>query len=90
MADNISPSAPTPERSQPIPDSYAIFVTETALHIWQYRHSISEPEGEWEFVETIAQADEPQLSLTQASLTPPDDEGYWVYAIEYDCSLGCD
>jgi len=45
--------------------------------------------GGWELVETFDQGDNPQFSLTQATLTAPNEDGYWVYAKEYDCFLGC-
>lgn len=90
MASTNSPPGPTPDRGSPIADSYAIFVTPESLQIWQYRHSMADPEGTWGFVERFDQHDAPQFSLTHATLTVPDDDGYWVYAKDYDCILGCD
>jgi|AntRauMinimDraft_4_1070384.scaffolds.fasta_scaffold01770_3 hypothetical protein len=45
MADSASSPEPAPDKTDPIPDSYAIYVTGSALHVWQYRHSIFEPDG---------------------------------------------
>ena len=89
MSSTESPPGPTPDRTDPIAGSYAIYVTTERLHVWQYQHSMSAPEGDWQFVETFDRGDEPKLSLTQATLTAPTDDSYWVYAKEYDCFLGC-
>jgi len=89
MSSTESPPEPKPDRTDPIPDSYAIHVTAERLVVWQYQHSISAPEGGWELVETFDQGDNPQFSLTQATLTGPNEDGYWMYAKEYDCFLGC-
>jgi len=89
MPSTESPSGPTPDRTDPIADSYAIYVTAERLQVWQYQHSISAPDGCWQLVETFDQADDPKLSVTQATFTAPTEDGYWVHAKEYDCFLGC-
>ncbi len=66
MADSASTPEPTPDKTDLIPDSHAIYV------------------------ETFDRGDNPQLSLKQATLTAPTDDGYWVYTTEYDCFLGCE
>lgn len=83
------PATSPPAGSTPTPDSYALYVEGGAIHVWQYRHSIADPEGTWTFLETFDRAAEPRLSLTQATLGPPTDDGYWVYTGDYECFLGC-
>lgn len=89
MVDSTEPPEPTPNRTDPIPESYGIYVSEERIHVWQYRHNVSEPDGEWQFVETFRQADQPRLSVEQATLTAPTADGYWIYSTAYDCVRGC-
>jgi hypothetical protein len=65
-----------PPREEARPESFAIHVTSDYVQVWQYRASISEPEGEWNHVETLDQANGPRLSLEYAALEAPTDDGY--------------
>lgn len=79
-----------PDRSEVIPDSYAVYVTDRQIHVWQYLVTVSAPDGEWNFVETLDHDDDPRLSVSYATLTPPTDDGYWIYSTSYDCELDCE
>jgi hypothetical protein len=81
---------PTPERTDIIPESYAVYVTAEWVHVWQYRANISEPEGTWYSVETLDRKNDPKLSLDHATPMPPTPDGYWIYSRTYDCELNCE
>lgn len=81
--------APTPDRTDVIPESYAVRVTEDRIAVWQYRVGIDDPDGAWTFVEMLDTAEDPKLSLDQARPMPPEDGGYWIYGSSYDCELDC-
>lgn len=81
---------PNPERSETIPESYAVYVNDRRIHVWQYRVDISEPDGQWHFVETLDRADDPKLSLDHATPTAPDGDGYWIYSRSYSCEIDCE
>jgi hypothetical protein len=85
-------SAPdvSPERDDVQPESYAVYVDEEAIHVFQYRVTLAERDGEWYFLETLARADDPRLSLDFATPRPPSDGGYWIYSKSYDCRLDCE
>ena len=55
------PEAARPPRDDPLPESYALRVTDGEVHVWQYNPTISEPAGEWQYVETIDQANAPRF-----------------------------
>lgn len=80
----------SPNRSDIIPETYAIYVNDQHVHVWQYRVSISEPDGEWNFVETLDRDDEPELSLEYTTPMPPSSDGYWLYSKTYNCELDCE
>ncbi len=81
---------PTPNRTDVIPESYAVYVTAEWVHVWQYRITVSEPDGEWYFAETLDRDNDPKLSLDHASPMPPTPEGYWIYSRTYNCELDCE
>jgi hypothetical protein len=81
---------PTPERTDVIPDSYAVYVTDEWVHISEYRVSVSEPDGAWYPVETLDRDNEPKLSLDHATPMPPESDGYWIYSRTYNCELNCE
>ncbi|MFD1684893.1 hypothetical protein [Halobellus litoreus] len=81
---------PTPERADVIPDSYAVHVGAERIDVWQYRITISDPDGAWHFVETLDREKDPKLSMDQASPMPPTAAGYWIYSRTYDCELDCE
>ena len=85
MATETSHPEPTPDRTDVIPESYAVYVTEEWVHVWQYRVNISEPEGTWCFVETLNRENDPKLSLDHASPLAPTPDGYWIYSRTYHC-----
>lgn len=89
MASTESP-ATEPPRTNVIPGSYAINVTDEYVHAWEYRVNASAQDGEWHFLETLDRADEPRLSLEYASLASPAEAGYWIYSRSYDCELDCE
>jgi hypothetical protein len=74
----------------PVPDlDTANTVTDTDIHVWEYRATVADPEGDWQFVETHHRADDPRLSLEYAELSPGTEEGHWVYSRTYDCEIDC-
>ncbi|ELZ33163.1 hypothetical protein C472_14662 [Halorubrum tebenquichense DSM 14210] len=89
MAENVTQPSPAPERSNAIPDSYAIYVNDQGVDVWQYRVDVRDPDGSWRFVETHDAEADLRVSLDLATLTPPSDEGYWVYSKTYDCETNC-
>ena len=89
MATEASYPEPTPERTDAIPESYAVYVTTEWINVWQYRVNLSEPEGAWYFVESLDRANDPKLSLDHATPTAPTPEGYWIYSRTYSCELDC-
>ncbi|WP_311172117.1 hypothetical protein [Halobellus ordinarius] len=89
MAIETTPE-PTPTRNDVIPDSYAVYVDPGRIYVWQYRVNISEPDGQWYFVETLDRDNDPKLSMDHASLMPPTGDGYWIYSRTYDCELDCE
>lgn len=78
-----------PPKGDAIPDSYAINVTETDIHVWQFHITAAVQDGEWSFVETFDRGDGTRLDLNGALLPGPSDDEYWIYARSYDCKLGC-
>jgi hypothetical protein len=87
------PAAPdaTPARSDAIPDTYAIYVDEEHIHVWQYRVTVSEPDGTWQFVESLDRSDDtPSLSLEYATPMAPAADGYWIYSKSYNCEIDCE
>jgi len=79
----------TPNRDTAVPDSYAIYVNDGGVDIWQYRVNLEEPGGAWRFVESHDPEDDLRVSLELATLTPPSESGYWVYSTTYDCETDC-
>jgi hypothetical protein len=88
-ASTIQPEV-TPERSDAIPDSYAVYVESQHIYVWQYRVNVSSPDGEWYFVETLDRDDNPKLSMEHATPMAPTADGYWIYSRSYDCELDCE
>jgi|GEM_PF-1749919 len=88
MASSDAPTA-KPPREDAIPETYAVRVTDTDIHVWEYRATVADPEGDWQFVETLDRADDPHLSLEYAELSPGTEEGHWVYSRTYDCEIDC-
>jgi hypothetical protein len=83
---NVSPS-----RSDVIPDTYALYVDDNRIYVWQYRVTVSEPDGTWYFVESLDRGDDaPRLSLEYATPMAPTADGYWIYSRSYDCEIDCD
>lgn len=80
----------TPPRNKAVPKSYAIFVGNNHIDVWQYRVSVSALQGEWHHVETLDQTENPRLDLEFAELQWPSDEGYWVYSKSYNCAFDCE
>jgi hypothetical protein len=90
MSKDTTVSKPSPDRTDVIPETFAIYVTDQYVQVWQYRIGLSRPNGEWVFVETLNRDDEPRLSLEYAQPMPPASEGYWIYSKSYDCELDCE
>ena len=90
MSSESQPPATQPPRNDVLPESYALRVTDANVQVWQYNPTISDPEGEWQFVETIAQDNSPRFALDYAMLETPDDDGYWIYSKTYDCAMDCE
>ena len=89
METNTTREGPTPNRDTAVPNSYAIRVDEQGVDVWQYRVDLEEPGGAWRFVETHDSEDDLRVSLELATLTPPSENGYWVYSRTYDCETDC-
>lgn len=87
--EQITPTI-APDRTQVIPETYAVYVDDELIHVWQYRVRMSEPDGEWDYLETLAREEEPRLTLEYAIPMPADSEGYWIYSQSYDCELDCE
>ena len=83
------PEAARPPRDDPLPASYALRVTDDEVHVWQYNPTISEPEGEWQYVETIDQATAPRFTLEYATLTAPAGHRPWISSNAYDRATAC-
>jgi hypothetical protein len=79
----------SPDRTDVIPESYALYVDDRHVHVWQYRHTLAARDGEWYYEETLELADGVRLSLEYATPTPPSGDGYWVYSRSYACELDC-
>jgi hypothetical protein len=90
MSSETSVPNVSPKRSDVISETYAIYVDDTYVHVWQYRVTVSEPDGKWYFVETLDRDDDPRLSLEYATPMSPTAEGYWIYSKSYDCELDCE
>ena len=90
MATDTSHPEPEPDRTDVIPESYAVYVTEAWVHVWQYRASVSDPDGAWHYVERLDRSTDPKLSLDHATPTSPTPEGYWIYSRTYSCELDCE
>jgi hypothetical protein len=82
--------ATDPPREDAIAETYAVQVTDEHVHVWEYRATVPEPDGAWQFVETLDREDDPRLSLEYAEFTAGTVDGYWVYSRDYDCELDCD
>jgi hypothetical protein len=82
-------AATEPPRTDVIPGSYAINVTDDVIHAWVYRVSASAQDGTWTHLETLDRDDDPRLSLTYARPPSPAEGGYWIYSRSYDCELDC-
>ena len=89
MGTDTTRKGPTPNRDAVVPDSYAIRVDDRGVDVWQYRVDLEEPGGAWQFVETHDAEDDLRVSLELATLTPPSENGYWVYSRTYDCETDC-
>lgn len=90
MSNDTSTPSITPNRDTVIPETYAVYVTDTRIRVWQYRVRISDPDGTWDFVETLDRDDDPRLSLEYVEPMAPTSDGYWLYSRSYDCELDCD
>lgn len=86
---NTDIPVPDPPREDAIPGTYAVRVTENAIHVWEYRVTVADPDGDWQFVETLDRGDDPRLSIEYAELSPGTEDGHWVYSRTYDCELDC-
>lgn len=89
MGANTAPEKPVPDRDSAVPDSYALHVGDHGVDVWQYRVDLTEPGGAWRFVETHDSDDDLRVSLELAVLTPPSEDGYWVYSRTYGCETSC-
>jgi len=89
MAADTTRAKQTPKRDAAVPDSYAIHVDDRGVDVWQYRVDLDEPGGGWRFVESHDAEDDLRMSLELAMLTPPSENGYWVYSGTYDCETDC-
>ncbi|TKX37834.1 hypothetical protein [Halorubrum sp. CGM4_25_10-8A] len=89
MGTDTARESPAPNRDTAVPDSYAIYVDDRGVDVWQYRVDLEEPGGAWQFVETHDAGDDLRVSLELATLTPPSGSGYWVYSRTYDCETDC-
>jgi hypothetical protein len=90
MSSDATTPDDTPNQTDVIPDSYGIHVMDEQIHVWQYRIGVTEPAGQWRFVETLDRTDDPKLSLEYASPMAPATDGYWIYSRSYDCELDCE
>jgi len=82
--------ATEPPREDAIPETYAVRVTDEYVHVWEYRATVAEPDGAWQFVETLDRDDDPRLSLEYAEFALDTSDGHWVYSRTYDCERDCD
>lgn len=64
-------------------------MTDDRVAVWQYQVSFSNPDGEWEHVESLDHEHRPLLSLESAELGAPGDD-YWLFTRRYDCTLDCE
>jgi hypothetical protein len=87
---NTDVPATEPPRDEALPETYAVRVTDDAVHVWEYRATVADRTGDWQFVETLDRDDDPRLSLEYAELSPGTADGHWVYSRSYDCQLDCD
>jgi len=90
MSEQTTPRTPAPDREAAIPESYAVYVGDRSIDVWQYRLTVADPDGEWHFHERLDRENDPRLSLDFAQVTPPSPEGYWIYSKSYDCELDCE
>jgi hypothetical protein len=88
-SETLPPGSRHPPRADVRPESYAIRVTDGQIRVWQYRATLTDPDGEWHHVETLDRESDPRLSLDQAIVDAPGDDGYWIYSKSYDCTLDC-
>jgi len=89
MSSKTAPNV-SPNRDDVRPDTYAVYVDDDDIHVFQYRVTISDREGAWYFVETLNHENDPRLSLDLATPMSPSKGGYWIYSKTYDCQLDCD
>jgi hypothetical protein len=82
--------ATEPPRDEAIPRTYALRVTDDYVHVWEYRPTVTDPDGDWQFVEALDRDDDPRLSLEYAELRTGTTDGHWVYSRTYDCEFDCD
>lgn len=78
-----------PPRESATPETYAVQVTDDSVHVWEFRATVANPDGDWQFVETLDRAEGPRLSLEYAELTVGTADGHWTYCRTYDCELDC-
>jgi hypothetical protein len=90
MSEHEKPTDIEPPESDVRPDSYAVRVDETHVHVWQYQITVADPEGTWQFVERLDRKRNPRLSLEQVRPKEPGADGYWLYSRSYDCTLDCE
>ncbi|WP_018256115.1 hypothetical protein [Halomicrobium katesii] len=88
MASNDSPAV-EPPRTDAVPESYAVAVADEQIHVWQYQPTVANPDGDWQFVESLDRDGDPQLSLEYAEFAFDGEDGHWVYSRSYDCELDC-
>jgi len=89
MGADTTRERPAPKRDTVVPGSYAIYVDDRGVDVWRYRVDLEDPDGDWRFVETHGAEDGLRVSLELAVLTPPSEDGYWVYSRTYDCETDC-
>jgi len=91
MARDVHPSAgEQPSRDDVLPESYALYVTETTVAVWQFRPTVSDPSGTWHHIETLDQDNKPRFTLEYATVEAPVGDGYWIYTKSYDCAMDCE
>jgi hypothetical protein len=88
-SDTATPNV-SPTKDDVRPETYAVYVDDEFIHVFQYRVTLSERDGEWYFVETLDRDNDPRLSLESATPQPPRGDSYWIYGRSYDCTLDCE
>lgn len=91
MSSESTTSDVSPTRSDVIPDTDALYVDDTRIYVWQYRVSVSEPDGAWCFFEGLDRGDDvPRLSLKYATPMAPTADHYWIYSRSDNCERDCE